>query len=107
MKAGLEANGALKLTWKCSSPRASGMTYQIYRRATPEGEFEYLGGTGEKKWTDNTLPAGSSQITYQLQAVRSTAVGPWAQFNVNIGVSSASGAAKATVTEGEPVKIAA
>jgi hypothetical protein len=26
-------------------------------------------------------------VTYQIQAVRSTAVGPWAQFNVNLGVS--------------------
>jgi hypothetical protein len=49
------------------------------------------------------VPAGSSQVTYQIQAVRSTAVGPWAQFNVNFG---APGQAM-SVTEGKPVKIAA
>jgi hypothetical protein len=40
-------------------------------------------------------------VTYQIQAVRSTAVGPWAQFNVNFGVSSG-GAMTASVTEQPP-----
>ncbi len=104
----LQETGALDLSWKCSSPRASGMTYQVYRRIGADGAFEYLGGTGEKKFTDNTLPAGSAQVTYQIQAVRSTAVGPWAQFNVNFGVGGGSGTAlTAKITEGKPVKIAA
>jgi hypothetical protein len=107
LKVTLSETGALELGWSCSSPRASGMTYQVFRRNAPDGEFTYLGGTGEKKFTDATLPAGSSQVTYQIQAVRSTAVGPWASFNVNFGVSSGSGAAKTSVTEAKPVKIAA
>ena len=48
------------------------------------------------------MPAGSSQVTYQIQAVRSTAVGPWAQFNVNFGVSSAGFAIVKSVTESAP-----
>jgi hypothetical protein len=107
LKVTLSETGALELGWSCSSPRASGMTYQIYRRNAPDGEFTYIGGSGEKKFTDATLPAGSSQVTYQIQAVRSTAVGPWASFNVNFGVSSGNGAAKTSVTEAKPVKIAA
>jgi hypothetical protein len=102
----LDASGALNLKWKCSSPRASGVVYQIYRRIDPTGEFAYIGGCGTKSFTDATVPAGSSQVTYQIQAVRSTAVGPWAQFNVNFGTGSSSGTVM-SVTEGKPSKIAA
>lgn len=84
----LQTTGALKIKWKCASPRATGMVYQVFRRTTPTAEFEYLGGSGSKEFVDSTIPAGSSQVTYQIQAVRSTAVGPFAQFNVNFGTSS-------------------
>ena len=43
---------------------------------------------------------------YQIQAVRSTAVGEFATFNVKFGVSTG-GAVTATVTDGSSVKIAA
>ena len=71
-------------------------------RKVGEGAFEYLGGAGEKKWTDSTLPAGATQITYQIQAVRSTAVGPWAQFNVNFGVGNNGGPVALSVVEQTP-----
>ena len=44
------------------------MVYQVYRRATATGEFTYLGGSGAKTFVDSTIPAGSSQVTYQIQA---------------------------------------
>ena len=100
----LQANGHLKLKWKNANPKsATGVVYQVFRRSTPEGSFDYLGGTGEKRFTDATLPAGSSQVTYQIQAVRSTSVGAWAQFNVNIGVG---GSTSITETPNAP-KLAA
>ncbi len=64
----------------------------------PTGEFNYLGGSGEKEFTDSTIPAGSSQVTYQLQAVRfPTGARPVGarQFNVNFGTGSGT----TTVTE--------
>jgi len=95
----LDESGALHLKWKCTNPpAASGTFYQIWRRIGPAGEFAYLGGTGDKKLVDATVPAGASALTYQLQAVRSTAVGPWAQFNVNFG-TGAGGAGIASVVE--------
>ena len=36
----------------------------------------------------STLPNASSAVIYQIQAARSTGVGPFAQFNVKFGVSS-------------------
>src|SRR5688572_3148995 len=105
-KVSLEATGAVTLKWKCASPRATGMVYQVFRRIG-EGEFDYLGGTGEKKITDNTLPMGSSQVVYQIQAVRSTATGPWAQFNVNFGTTSSGAMMVQSVTQSTPTKLAA
>ena len=93
--ASLGADGALGLKWKCVNPIGSvGTIYQVWRRINGTGgtggasvDFAYLGGSGTKSFTDSTVPAGSAAVTYQIQAVRSTAVGPWAQFNVNFGVS--------------------
>ncbi len=100
-----------ELSWKCTNPvGATGTTYQVRRRVEATGDFAYIGSVGSKKFTDDTLPAGSSQVTYQIQAVRSTAVGAWAQFNVNFGVSGgagAGGAMTAFVTESAPAKLAA
>jgi hypothetical protein len=70
------------------------------------GEFEYLGGSGAKEFIDATIPAGETALTYQIQAVRSTAVGLWATFNVNFGTNSAGGATT-SVTETSAPKIAA
>jgi hypothetical protein len=103
-KAELGVTGELALTWKNTNPvGASGVVYQIWRRATPTGEFEYLGGVGEKKFVDATIPAGSSEVAYQVQAVRSTSVGPFAEFSVRFG---AAGSTTTTVTEAQP-KLAA
>jgi hypothetical protein len=91
----LNGDGTLKLKWKCANPAGSvGTIYQVWRRiggAGGAGEFVYLGGSGTKDFTDDTLPAGSAAVTYQIQGVRSTAIGPWAQFNVNFGISSGGG----------------
>src|SRR5439155_25688357 len=94
----IKQTGGLELAWKCPNPPgSSGTIYQVWRRATPLAEFEYLGGSGDKRFADTTIPAGSSQVTYQIQAVRSTAVGDFAQFNVNFGVSG--GTLTATVED--------
>jgi predicted secreted protein len=83
----LEENGTLTFKWKCNNPvGCTGVQYQVWRKIGM-GEFEYIGGCGSKLFIDNTVPAGSANITYQMQATRSTAVGPWAQFNVNFGVN--------------------
>ena len=102
-KVTLGGDGSLDLTWKCNNPAgSSGTIYQVFRRTTAEGEFEYLGGSGSKSFLDTTVPAGATAVTYKIQAVRSTAVGPWAQFNVNFGTSGGGGgAAMMTASVGE------
>lgn len=95
---GLGADGALMLGWKCANPRATGTIYQVWRKLPGESEFSYLGGTGEKKFNDPTVPSGSAMVLYKIQAVRSTAVGDWAVFTVLIGVDG-SGAMSASVQQ--------
>lgn len=98
----IDEDGSIKLTWKCANPPGtSGTLYQVWRKS-PDTEFVYLGGCGSKEFTDATIPPGTSSVTYQIQAVRSTAVGPWAQYNVNFSVGAA-----AVVTETRPAKMAA
>jgi hypothetical protein len=108
----LDGAGALNLKWKCPNPPGAGGTiYQIWRSLGSTDDFVCLGGCGTKSYRDATLPAGTAQVSYQIQAVRSSAVGPWALFVVKLGVSGAGagggGSLMATVTEGTPAKIAA
>jgi hypothetical protein len=96
---GLEADGSVTVKWKCANPRATGTIYQVWRRLESETEFAYLGGTGEKKFTDPTVPASSATTLYKIQAVRSTAKGPWATCTVLFGVG-AGGGMTASVVQG-------
>jgi len=103
----LDASGALELRWKCKNPAGStGTIYQVWRKVDGTDGFTHLGATGVKCIIDDTLPAGSSQVTYQVQAARSTAVGPWATFIVNLGVSGG-GAMMASLSEDMQTRIAA
>jgi hypothetical protein len=108
----LDQNGALNLKWKCTNPKgATGTVYQIWRKLEAAGEFTYVGGAGAKQYTDTGVPAGTAQVQYQIQAVRSTSVGPFALFVVNFGAAAAAGTGgggtTATVVEGTPARLAA
>lgn len=93
--------GPLNLKWKCTNPvGTTGTVYQIWRRDNGSSPI-YLGGTGAKTFVDQTIPPGVNNVTYQIQAVRSTAKGDWATFNVNFGAGGA------TVTEMPAAKLAA
>lgn len=99
--------GDMQLEWKCNNPRGSvSTTYRVFRQINGVGEFEYVGGAGRRKFLDSTLPTGLSRITYRVQAVRSTAVGPWAEFNIHIGRSSNAGV-RATGVQTAPARLAA
>ncbi len=85
----LEQTGALRLSWKCKNPpNAKGTLYQIHRRIG-QGAFVEVGIVGKKNFVDNTLPKGSTNLTYQIRAVRSTRTGDAAQFNVAFGGTGA------------------
>lgn len=94
----LDTTGALKLAWKATQPRsATAVTYQVWRQIDNTGPWVYLAGTGEKKFTDNTVPAGSICCTYKIKATRSTSTSAWSMFTVNFGVVNDSMAVQSVV----------
>ena len=107
-KAELLGDWSVLSTWKANNPTGlTGVTYQVWRRLGSEGEFSFLGASGEKKFVDATIPAGTPQVQYQVRGIRPTAAGAWAQFNVNFGMASTGMAmASAVQTNVEP-KLAA
>ena len=106
--ANLRPDGSIEFTWKCDNPAGcNGVIYQVYRKIDSTGAYEYIGGTGERKFTDMSVPQAVPSVMYQIQATRSTAVGVAAEFTVNFGVNSG-GVVTATVANAtKPAKIAA
>ena len=103
---GLLQNGSLELKWKCSNPSGTVGTIYEVKRSIGSGAFTFVGATGVKTFTDDSLPAGATPCTYQVTAVRSTARGNPAQFTVNFGIGV--GLTIASVTDGDSeIKMAA
>src|SRR4051794_11091237 len=51
----LQCDGALRLKWKCTNPRATGTVYKISRRIKPpvgDGKMVFLGISGKRKFVD-------------------------------------------------------
>ncbi|MGE0295017.1 MAG: hypothetical protein AB7P97_21935 [Hyphomonadaceae bacterium] len=105
-RVGLLQNGALELRWKCNNPSGTQGTIYEVKRSIGGGAFNFVGATGVKSFTDDTLPSGATPATYQVTAVRSTARGNPAQFTVNFGIGGP-GLTIASVVEGGPMKMAA
>ncbi len=95
----LRPDGSLLLRWKSKNPRgAVGTVYQIWRSVrmqSPEGAIEtprvLIGTSGTRTFTDTTVPAGASLITYRIVPMRSTATGTAAEFPVMLGTTRAGG----------------
>lgn len=105
-KAEVLPNGTLVLGWKCENPAgSSGTVYQLSRQLGGTGPFVYLGGTGRKKFEDDSIPEGTSLVTYAIQAVRSTAVGVEQQFTVKFGPNVSGGTVTTVVNA--PARLAA
>jgi hypothetical protein len=89
LRVGLLATGALSLSWRCDHPgRSNGTVYEV-RRAVHDGPLSFLGVSGVRSFTDDTLPEGAGRVVYQITALRSTGNGHPARFIVNLGVADA------------------
>ena len=98
--------GALELRFKCVNPPGTqGTIYEVQRRIGT-GAFAFIGASGVRSLIDETLPAGSAQVTYQVTAVRSTLRGDPALFTVSFGTGAA-GMTIASVTQGDGERLAA
>jgi hypothetical protein len=89
---GLEPSGALSLRWKCQNPPGTqGTVYLIERRLNNAGAFAFRAAVGEKRFTDDSVPAGSTQVEYRVQAQRADAQGVANFFTVRFGVGGGGG----------------
>lgn len=106
-KVALLDDGSLKFNFSCDNPvGTSGTMYQLFRGDPGQiSDLTYIGGVGKKEFIDDSIPAGKTALMYKIQAVRSTAAGLWATFNVFFG-TNASGLTTATLVEA-PSKLAA
>lgn len=78
--------GWVGLKWKCKNPPgAVGTVYQVFRQLDHTGAYEFIGASGEKKFVDDTVPPGTREIMYRVQAVRSTAKGMIGSCTVCLG----------------------
>lgn len=100
----LGSTGAINLRWK--NTHATGAVYVIHRRLDGTGPFDNLASVGAKRFTDHTVPAGTRQVEYQVQAMRSTGVSDWAMVAVNLG-NNRLGLPTAAMSEKQATKLAA
>lgn len=101
-KVALDDDGAVILSWKCPNPAGtSGTIYEVRRKPAGTQAWMFIGATGVRKFVDDTILSGSSPVTYQVTAVRSTQRGQPASYNVTFGIDGGGGltAGNITVTE--------
>jgi hypothetical protein len=97
-KVELLQDGSIVLSWKCNNPKGSqGTIYEVRRADLGEDNWQFIGATGVKSFSD-AIPKASSGQSYQITAVRSTRRGNPAVFDVRLGVGGGGGFV-ATVTE--------
>ena len=87
-RVGLRQDGAVELRWKCNNPSgAAGTVYEILRGVSG-GALQFVDNAGERLYLDQTVPANSGPVTYQITGVRSTLRGDPAQFTVQFGAGN-------------------
>lgn len=113
---GLGASGAITLGWKCDNPTAStGVYYEVRRQIGDPGDSVIIGTSGERSFTDDTLPASAATavggVVYTITAVRGALRGGDATVLLKFGTSTGSGALGVSIASpaegGSGVKLAA
>lgn len=112
LRAALETNGSITLTWKCSNPAGvSRVVYIIQRKLEGQTSFSTIDFVGEKTFNDATLPRGIDGVSYIITGKAGQQTGPASSmFTLTFGVVGGGGGGmmitSATTEPGE-VKLAA
>lgn len=86
---GLEQSGALNVSFKCPNPpRVGALTYRVERSLGAQQPFEFLKNAKERSFVDDTVPAGSGDVTYRVTAQSPTKDGAPGYFTVRFGVNN-------------------
>lgn len=83
-------DGSLRVTFECDNRaeggrRLRGVTYVVERRDGPTGPFVYVETALERRFHDETIPLGTTMVTYRVTAQTSTRRGHPALKVVNFG----------------------
>lgn len=111
-KVELNSDGSITIRWKATHPEgSSNVVYFVQRKLVNEDTFTLIGGTGEREFTDTTLPVGIDGATYIFTAQRGQVQGqPSRQLTVTFGSGGLGRGARANLTLTEsasPKKLAA
>lgn len=80
LKTSLDNNGNVNVTWRITQPAAGASVFtMVTRRLNGNGPFTLIGTTQGKQFTDTTVPAGTAEVTYQLQAMAGGQTGPFSE----------------------------
>lgn len=84
----LDGTGAITLRWK--SEGAAGGFFLVERRIGASQVWSSIGGSGTREFVDNSLPIGTSSVTYRVRGARGNVNGPMStnltvQFGVGTG----------------------
>ncbi|MBY0311703.1 MAG: fibronectin type III domain-containing protein [Phycisphaerales bacterium] len=102
----LVPGGALTLRWKAVHPQGSdNVVYFVRRKLATENAFTLIGASGEKSYTDSTIPYGTDGVSYIVTAQRGQTQGP-ASIEQTIAFGSVNGDGL-TVTAAPKMKMAA
>jgi hypothetical protein len=82
------ADGTVTVKWKANGN--AGAVYLVYRRTGNNTQWSQVAITGEKKYIDPTVTAGTPAVQYQVRAVRGNAMSAMSNTAyVNFGQSMA------------------
>ncbi len=71
------STGGIIVRWKCTNPAGIfGVVYTVQRRIGASGPLTTVGVTGEKRFIDTTIPAGTGLIVYSIFGQRGGIAGP-------------------------------
>lgn len=80
LKTSLDNNGNVNVTWRITQPASGAQVFtMVTRRLNGNGPFTLIGSTQGKQFTDTTVPAGTAEVTYQLQAMAGGQTGPFSE----------------------------
>ncbi len=82
-------NGSIEVTFECPNPpRVTVANYIVERRLGVQGAFEFLKSALERRFTDDTIPLGTSQVAYRVTAQSATRTGNPGQHAVQFGAAN-------------------
>ncbi len=90
-------DGSLDVAFKCDNRveggrRLRGVVYEVHRSDGHGGRFEFLCTAMERRFRDETIPKGTTMVTYRVVALTSTRRGSAALRTVSFGSGCVLGA---------------